>query len=179
MKAFSKHFVLLVLLATAVGTSAYSQNRERWVVKDAVTTFLQIGVADPVETNFAEQRKICLGKYVYRKGSRLFFSKSLKKSEYYEDTIFIGQRKTIKVAKDDDLTMRYPGNELIEASPTCTNCFVGASFMGLLGLNQLSLTYYDVKANSTTFGFLCQIKENKKIGLYLANDFVILILERD
>lgn len=171
--------MILVLLIPFV---VLSQGKQKWVITKVVNTNLQLGVANPVDIDFKAQEKLFIGNAIYIQGKMLFFSKALKKSESYADTVFIGECKTFKKTEDNEISLRYPGDELScePARVDQNKCFVGRSFMKLLGNKEASLSFYELKSNRPNFYTykLCIIKKQKKMGLLLENSSLLLLIER-
>lgn len=172
-----KILLLFSAIFILISNESFCQNRQEWKIVKIVNTFLQVGVAEPIDIDFKSAQKMYLRKRIYIHDSLLFFSKYLHSSDIFTDTVYIRECKTYQVAKGNDQTFRYPGDEL-----GCIDghCFVGETFMKLLGLSKKSLTFCRLRGNSPNyFSYkLCTIVKNKKIGLLLDNAFLILILER-
>jgi dimeric dUTPase (all-alpha-NTP-PPase superfamily) len=79
--------VVIIMLLILILLFSFSQKREKWVITKVISTFLQVGVAKPVNINLKDDEKFYLGKNIYIQDSPLFFSKELKGSDSYADTV--------------------------------------------------------------------------------------------
>jgi hypothetical protein len=177
---FFKPFVLVVFFIL-ISNSLFSQAKEKWTITKVVDLFLQRGIANPADDDFINEKKLYLKRTIYKQGNMLFFSAALKKSASYADTIFIGECQIFPKKKDDDISYRYPGDELTcpPILPNENKCFVGESFLKMLGSSNTSLRVCKSRGNYPNFFSykLCIVQENKKMGLLLENSLTLLILE--
>lgn len=177
-----KSLFLMFSLILVNSDDVFSQSRQKWIIKKAINTNLELGSPKPAITDFQDEAKFYVGRAVYIQDSLLFFDKQLKNSNSYSDTIFFKGCKTLQKVKDNNLTYRYPGDELacIPANGK-EKCFVGESFMNLLESKDTTLMVYDMLSNYPNFYSykLCIITKNKRVGLLLENSLILLILEKE
>lgn len=168
----AKFFILSLLLPTL----SFCQSWQKWVVTKVVNTHLELGVKEP-STYIGDLEKLYKGKAVYISDKWLFFSRALKAYGSYVDTVYIKECKTFQRAKDTEISLRYPGDEL-NCNPQNEKCFVGESFMRMLGSKKHELTFYELKGGIPDFYSykLAVIHKNKKMGLLLENASILLIL---
>ena len=150
-----------------------------WRITDVKNTLLELGVASPSNTEFTKIRRSYLGGKITFSNGVFMFSKRLRLTEAYSDTVFLGNKYVVNRKVDTEISLRYPGDELDcdSISNSLNICYVGDSFMRLINLDESFLTYYDAKGNSPNIFVykVCLIKNNK-IALFCTNANIILIL---
>ena len=157
----------------------------RWKVVEVKNTFLQLGVP-PENVEKINKRKIYKNKVFAFYNNYFICPLNLKNTECYSDTVFLKDEYILDLKDDTEESFLHPGNEL-ECNKTGYekgDCFVGKTFMKLLGANMKQLHIitgidnynYKIKYGYTNF-IICIINQSK-IGLYLCNCNTLLILEK-
>lgn len=170
-------FALTCLPLFSVGQTNFKGN---WKIIDVKNTLLELGGVSPAIKDFNLIKSKYMGKCINFKRTYFLFSKKLRSTSSYSDTAFMGKKYQFQKKEDTDLTLKYPGDELNCDSLDILNkkCFVGTSFMKLLGLDSKSLIFLDATGNMPDqFKYkVCIIKKNA-IGLLCENAGVLLILK--
>jgi hypothetical protein len=150
-----------------------------WKIVNAKNTLLELGVASPSIKDFSSIKRKYLGGRISFHGTYFLFSSKLKNTSSYSDTVFIGKKYLFLKKEDTELTREYPGDELNCDSIEMVEgkCFVGTSFMKLLGSKSSTLTFFDATGNfPDKFKYKLCVVEKNKIGLLCENSNVLLIL---
>jgi hypothetical protein len=146
-----------------------------WQINDVKNTLLELGAKNPSIKDFRTIKKYYIGGDVSFFSNYFLFSKKLKSTDCYSDTVFIlGKHQVIK-KEDTEVSFRYPGDEL--SCDSLDNCYVGSSFMKLINLNAPSLIFYDGMGNKPDkFSYKICIINKDRIALLCDNANIILIL---
>lgn len=139
-------FSLACLPLFSIGQTNFKGN---WKIIDVKNTVLELGIVSPAIKDFNLIKSKYVGKCVNFKRTYFSFSKKLRSTNSYFDTVFIGKKYQFQKKDDIDLTFKYPGDELNCDSLDIFNkkYFVGTSFMKLLGLDSKSLIFFDATGN--------------------------------
>lgn len=170
-------FALMYLPLFSIGQTNF---KGKWEITNAKNTLLELGAVFPAIKDFSSIKKKYVGKYIYFNRAYFLFSKKLKPTSSYCDTVFIRKKYNYQKKDDTELTLKYPGDELNCDSLGIANenCFVGASFMKLLGLHSKNLTLFDATGNlPDQFKYKVCIINKNTIGLLCENANVLLILK--
>lgn len=177
--------MLVLLMAMLFNQCSVKKYQNIWKVYGLKTNYIQKGILDSDyfvppsyllenEIEFTESRIII-------SNIRKIYAGSALASEF-GDTIQLERKILFQRYKDDDQSIQYPGDELIdcilESSDTCK---VSNHFLNILETKKNNLiAYLSEKGKlSKTRCILFVIKEDRKMVLYNENDFLLLFLAKD
>lgn len=181
--SFFLRILYTIFSVVIVNCSIYAQTSQpqKWKVVDVKNTFLEIGALKPMLTDFKHIKKQYMGKIFFFYNDRIVFPDDLKNSSSFCNNIRIGITYKVKKIPDTDQSFRYPGDELnCDSLQIVTgNCFVGSSFMHLLGSKSDSLTITNAFCDSNT-PYVYKILELSKnrMAIFLMNSNLLLICSR-
>lgn len=154
-----------------------------WRIVDVKNTLLELGAKTPSIKNFADIKKYYVGgEITFHNNNYFLFSKKLKATDCYSDTVFIGKKYQVPKKNDTEISLRYPGDELScdSLDRSLGKCYVGTSFMKLINLNTSSLIFYEGIGNlpDKCLYKVCIISQDR-IALLCDNANVVLILRNE
>jgi len=175
-------FVLFMMLVCSQCSTQKSSHI--WTVKDVKTNYIQKGTEDIFEIprHLMNQNLPILGDSLIiltpafkekMKGSNL--------TEQFGDTIFLEKKVYFQRREDDELSIKYPGDELSDCVfQTGDTCKVSNNFLNILGTNDNDIRAF-LSMNdkeSKTRCFLFVLNDGKEMALYSDNDFLIFFLKK-
>lgn len=177
--------IIQFLLIAVFGNPCFAQKTsDIWKISRAKTNYIPKGFLD---TDYYKPPKYLKGKRIRLQDSliiKLYRNQrhdDLVLANDFGDTIRLEKRIYIQRREDDEMSIRYPGDELtdciIEVSDTC---MASNHFMNLLNSKANNLTAYlsEVNRHSKWRCILFVLKEDKEMVLYIPNNFLLLFLRK-
>lgn len=164
-----KNYLTILCLILFLSNNTYSQDSSlAYKIKNIKKTYYEGGI----NQNTFDIRSI---KNKYKNSIIYFNCKNLTiKNKTRIDKYIIGNRHSINRVIDDDLTRKYPGDEIICSAKDSTR-YIGETFLKLLKVKKKSLVYYDLYTNKNIDTCIKLIEISKdQTALFFINDFYIV-----
>lgn len=174
--------IILIFIVFVLYDQCLAQKCTLWKIKHIKTNYIEKGPLD--KYNLPLYLK---GKHIQIQDSLLILTEIRKKAiknhsgflRNLNDTMILKKRIFFKRQKDDEITLKYPGDEIIECTIDNDTCFASESFLNLLEIKDNDVNAYLTPLNKyKSRCILFILKENNKMVLYSEDDFLLLFLKK-